>query len=453
MADPVTSGTSPVKSGNEIIYTATKVTGPNPVTPPKYTTEIIKYDTADGSNPRTIATTDENGKMEFTNNASDEDKKSADNIRKASRDQVTSIANDVTTDASQKEALNKAANNGNRSIAEQNLKDNQKLFDDAKSDFNKENIQPGTREDNFGFHIFPESLRINGNGQDFLKIDMMKYQPRELKKANGTGLGLKDLGFEDRDMNRQSIGSVVLPIPGGIQDQQQVSWSKDEMTATQIALSDIALSTITGGVGAGLDSAQGILGRGQSNISDIKKALSANIAGAAAGANRLLTRTTGAIMNPNMELLFDSPQMRTFTFSFLLSPRSKKEAKTIVKIIRFFKQGMAPIRSKSRLFLRSPHTFRLAYKHRAAFGRTNNPNNNDTVTDHKFLNKFKECAMNGFGVDYTPNGQYSTYEDGSMTAYQVTMNFQEIAPIYNDDYGNSDGEKDEFKTSTPEIGF
>ena len=154
-------------------------------------------------------------------------------------------------------------------------------------------------------------------------------------------------------------------------------------------------------------------------------------------------------MNPNMELLFDSPQLRNFTFSFLLSPRSKKEAKTIVKIIRFFKQGMAPIRSKSRLFLRSPHTFRLAYKHRAAFGRTNNPNNNDTVTDHKFLNKFKECAMNGFGVDYTPNGQYSTYEDGSMTAYQVTMNFQEIAPIYNDDYGSDT----ELSTNTPEIGF
>ena len=57
--------------------------------------------------------------------------------------------------------------------------------------------------------------------------------------------------------------------------------------------------------------------------------------------------------------------------------------------------------------------------------------------------------MNGFGVDYTPNGQYSTYEDGSMTAYQVTMNFQEIVPIYNDDYGN----KKELSTHTPEIGF
>ena len=55
-------------------------------------------------------------------------------------------------------------------------------------------------------------------------------------------------------------------------------------------------------------------------------------------------------------------QLRNFTFAFTLAPRSREEAKTIIRIIRFFKQGMAPIRSKSRLFLKSPHTL-LAYKH------------------------------------------------------------------------------------------
>ena len=190
----------------------------------------------------------------------------------------------------------------------------------------------------------------------------MKYEPNEVK--------VQDLGFDDREMNRKSIGTVILPIPGGIKDQQQVSWAEDKMSATQIALSDIALNTITEGGKGFVDSTGRVIDAAGANISDIKKALSANIAGAAAGANRLLTRQTGAIMNPNMELLFDSPQLRDFTFSFLLSPRSQKEAATIVKIIRFFKQGMSPIRSKSRLFLRSPHTFRLAYKHKATKSET-----------------------------------------------------------------------------------
>ena len=98
MADPVTSGTSQVESGKETIFTATKVTGPNG-SPPAYTTEIIKYDSANGGNPRTIATTDKDGKTQWTSNASDEDKKAASLIRKASRQQVTDIADDVATNA------------------------------------------------------------------------------------------------------------------------------------------------------------------------------------------------------------------------------------------------------------------------------------------------------------------------------------------------------------------
>ena len=170
MADPVTSGTSPVKTGKETIYTATKVTGPNPVSPPAYTTEIIKYDTADGSNPRTIATTDKDGKTQWTSNASDEDKKAASEIRKASRSQVKSIADDVTENAEQKEALNKASNNTNEALA---AEANAEFYNRAKADVAQ--AIKNTREEGFSFHIFPETMRVSGNSQDFLKIDMMKY--------------------------------------------------------------------------------------------------------------------------------------------------------------------------------------------------------------------------------------------------------------------------------------
>ena len=53
--------------------------------------------------------------------------------------------------------------------------------------------------------------------------------------------------------------------------------------------------------------------------------------------------------------------------------------------------------------------------------------------EHPFLNKIKPCAMRGFNVDYTPGGSYMTYGDGSMTSYQVSMQFAELEPIYNDD--------------------
>ena len=136
--------------------------------------------------------------------------------------------------------------------------------------------------------------------------------------------------------------------------------------------------------------------------------------------SQLLKRTQGAIMNPNMELLFNNPSLRQFNFSWKLAPRSADEAKNVIKIIRFFKQGMAPVREEPNLFLKAPNTWKLTYKHKTG--------------DHKYLNRFKECAMLNCGIQYTPDGNYATFEDGVMTAYQMTLSFQELDPVYSDDY-------------------
>ena len=312
--------------------------------------------------------------------------------------------------------------------------------------------EPGTRESNFGIHVFPTTLRTGRGGQDFLKIDMMAYKPTGIKgKITATqdkkGIqGVSSLGVNDRPMDRQSIGTVILPIPGGIQDSQQVSWNDDKLNPFQLALANIALSGITEGLDKGAGTASELV-KSALKSEDTKSALGTYIASQASGAQNLQQRATGAIMNPNMELLFNAPSIRNFSFAFTLAPRSREEAKTVIRIIRFFKQGMAPIRSKSRLFLKSPHTFRLAYKHKALTGDPDRDRSlmettefrraNNAATDHPYLNKFKECAMSSFGVNYTPNGPYSTYEDGVMTAYNITLNFQELNPIYNDDYGSS----------------
>ena len=424
----VTSTISPIQvgsgQGKKTLYTATKVTGPFG-SPPKYETEIIRYDNAKGEGGKTIGTrsSDNPGKIEWNANASRLDKQNQKKIGQASAGQVKSIKNEVADNAQKKEALDKASGNGNKAAAGDDATNDAKVKKIGEVDIE---AGGGTREKDFGLYVFPTTLRSGSQGQDFLKFDMLKYEPRGVKGSLKEGnLGLKERkSFGDRG----TIGTVILPIPGGIQDQQQVQWGQDSMDAAAIALADIALSTITEGFGAGMSTLKGGADAIAKSSKDIKDAIANSIAGSASGASRLLTRNTGAIMNPNMELLFNSPSLRSFNFSFTLAPRNKTEAMTVIKIIRFFKQGMAPIRSKSRLFLRSPHTFRLAYKHKV--GLTNDRD------DHPFLNKFKECALNGFGVNYTPSGQYSTYEDGVMTSYQITMGFQELTPIYNDDYGN-----------------
>ena len=274
----------------------------------------------------------------------------------------------------------------------------------------------GTRN-KFGNHVFPTSM---DPGQDVLKFNMMKYVPKKFDQ--------EQFGFEDRETKGRSIGSVILPIPAGIGDAQAVSWGGNSMSAVQAAIAQAALDAITKGPGEGVDSLLNSAQKVAGNSGEASTALANTLAGMASGQQGLLTRTTGAILNPNLDLLFQAPTLRPFNFNFSLSPRDPKEAEVVMKIIRFFKQGMSPIRSKSNLFLKSPHTFQLQYLLRE--GRRSR--------EHPFINKFKECALQSFGVQYTPTGNYSTFSDGVMTQYNISMTFTELEPVFNDDYGDKD---------------
>lgn len=289
---------------------------------------------------------------------------------------------------------------------------------------------------------FPTIVHPTGLGsskQDVIRFDMMEYQPQDFAATGQFGFTSGRVGSRER-----SIGSVTLPIPAGISDQSSVEWGSNSMTAVDAAKAMVATKALgaaleSGGdlgktVKAGGDAAGSILKTLKSNSGAAGAAIANSFAAAAAGVDgqSLLSRTTGQVLNPNMELLFKGPTLRPFQFTFTLAPRDEDEAKSVISIIRFFKQGMAPIRSQSNLFLKSPHTFQLRYLHRGEEG--------DGGTGLHFkLNAFKECALQTVGVNYTPTGNYATYQDGTMVAYELTLGFSELEPIYNDDFGMGGG--------------
>jgi hypothetical protein len=270
--------------------------------------------------------------------------------------------------------------------------------------------------------VYP--LDLATTKQDVIRITMLEYVPKDFS--------VKTFGFSDREKarNRNSIGTVTLPIPGGIQDNQSVQWSGQNMNALEAAAANVALTTIGKGFDAGAQSAIDIVDVVSKNSGEVSTALSNAFAGAASGTGgQLLTRTTGAVINPNLELLFGGPSLRTFSFKFKMNAREKRESEAIVKIIRFFKQGGAPQKSPSHLFLKSPHTFLIQYLHR---GEGENP----------FMGRIKECALQSISVNYTPEGNYATFPDGEMTSYELTLGFGELEPIFNSDYSELDGDQD-----------
>ena len=266
--------------------------------------------------------------------------------------------------------------------------------------------------------VYPIALRNNQYKQDYIKLQMLQYSPKKMgiTKTNLSGVG-------GRAKNRKGLGSVILPIPGGILDSNSASWGGENMNPAAAAAANASYEMIVKGGEAGGAAMSKAFKGAAANSEEVKGALGAAIAGFASKTGaQLLQRTQGAILNPNMELLFNNPTLRDFNFTWKLAPRSSDEAKEIIKILRFFKQGMAPIREAPNLFLKSPNTWRIAYHHKDS--------------EHKYLNKFKECALATCGVQYTPDGNYATFEDGVMMAYQMTLSFKELDPVYSDDYSD-----------------
>ena len=276
-------------------------------------------------------------------------------------------------------------------------------------------------------YYYPMALKANRD-QDKLSISVLEYLPRPIGEGSPSGLGIGSReGYK-----RKTLGSVYLPVPGNVLDSNNVSWDADSMDPVKLLASNAFLDNVTKSSGQieGLADTLGEIGVSiGENKGDVKTAVGAALAKAATGGN-ILTRATGAVINPNMELLFKGPQLRTFGLTWKMSPRDYEESQMIKNIIRMFKQSMAVKRTKSQLFLKSPNTYKLEYL--TAGGR-----------DHSFLPKIKECALTGCNINYTPDGNYQTYEDSSMVAYEMTLNFNELEPIYHDDYYKLDQDTDQ----------
>jgi hypothetical protein len=309
-----------------------------------------------------------------------------------------------------------------RKTAEETVPQNEALNsekDNLTSELNKKGtVDSAETRRKFGTFVYPETLRQDD--QDVIKFTILEYKPKGFKaRANK----LDFFGERSIMKDRTSVGTIVLPIPANIGDANSCDWGEDSMNAVQAAMANIGINFLTGADIAGTitDTAKGV----QANKESVKDALGSAVVEAATGASAgaLLSRSKGVIMNPNMELLFKKPQLRPFNFTFKLAPRNHQEAMTVINIIRTFKQSMAPIRSQSNLFLKTPHTYRLQYMSRGKV--------------HPFLNMFKECALTNLSMKYTPDGNYATYEDGVMSSYEMTMQFKELEPVFNDDYEQS----------------
>ena len=259
---------------------------------------------------------------------------------------------------------------------------------------------------------------------DYMQVTAYQHTPNQPSDKSTQGFARAD----ERPKGKKT-GTVFLPMQQGLADSSGVDWGR----GTANPLEALAFTTAQDAIGrfgkgklenlgdAASEVMEGATGRARNLIGGVESNdIKSYFAAQAVGNQGLFTRGTGKILNNNLELLFSGPSLRTFAYNFQFTPREEREAKLVRNIIRFFKKNMAVRKEKDSLFLKTPNVFTLKYIFKSG-------------GQHPFLNKIKLCALQSFNVQYTPDGSYMTYDDGSMTSYTCSMTFQELNPIFAED--------------------
>ena len=367
--------------------------------------------------------------------------------------------------------------------AEEILDEKFQTSENNKETINPEDISPETRAffgdtSQYPSTAPPETMRYPYDidiAQDHLTIKQYEYK-RDLFDAErdervfdknsvnqsgpGGSVAGRDYSSDKAKPFGKFMGGVILPMPK-VSDSNGAEWGKSDLNVLGIAAAGLAgglmnaavdpvnmLGTLRDNLLGGtttkgdntlanqqtltealLTANKDITTKdGETNIAQetgvagmsIAASKLAGLAGIDISADELLARSTGSILNPNAELLFQGPVLRDFGFKFLMIARSEAEAKMIRSIIRFFKIGSAPIYDGGPALLGTPNIFKLEYK--AGSKKLNT------------VNKFNEMALRTITVDYAPDGFWTAYQDSHPVAVVMSLQFSELKPIYQENH-------------------
>lgn len=283
------------------------------------------------------------------------------------------------------------------------------------------------------FSLFGEERTVTNAKGEQVKERPIKLGPLETKNQTFNNAGST---YDGEKALKKNARYIWLPIPQQISDSISVGYSEDTLNPIQAIGMAIASDAITNPA----ETAEKAIGALQnidafsdrispSTIQALKTSLAGNAInqlGANVNAQSLITRSSGQILQSNLELLFNNVTLRSFPFTFDFTPREPKEADMVKKIIRTIKKATVPKRGNG-IFINSPDLFQFQY---VAGGER----------QHPFLNRFKVGVVETVSVDYTASGTYATYSDRTPVHIRMTLAFKEINPIYMEDYDDAASE-------------
>jgi|CryBogDrversion2_11_1035321.scaffolds.fasta_scaffold00037_14 hypothetical protein len=189
-------------------------------------------------------------------------------------------------------------------------------------------------------------------------------------------------------------GGFSLPLPNKINEVQTVTWEAADAVSQAMSL------------------AQGAAGAVSARAGNILN----NIASVSGSVGEFGGAETGKALNPQLYMLFKSPNFKEHQFSWTFTPNNEKESNELNDIINYLKKYSLP--SKSGNFLYNyPSIAMIQFK----------PND-------AFAFKIKPCALVSVNVDYSGGGRPSFFKNGAPTVVNLGLAFKEIELWTQDNY-------------------
>ena len=210
-----------------------------------------------------------------------------------------------------------------------------------------------------------------------------------VEREAGAGAEFKTASVITDEKKRNSKTSCKMYMPSSIVFQDGVSYSTADLgfaggaAAAGMANGQGMVESLAAGGFASLGVSQDAARLGATRLAGL-----AGKNGAIDGAVRGSLRTSPV---SNMTMLFDKPQLRTFSFSFKMQPVSEKEANMVTKIVKFFRTELYPDAFNTDTLggISVPFGYRFPNEIKISlhYGKTNSGKN--------FI-KFKPCYLTNF---------------------------------------------------------
>ena len=136
------------------------------------------------------------------------------------------------------------------------------------------------------------------------------------------------------------------------------------------------------------------------------------------GLGKFSQSQVGMVRNPHLTTIFEGVKLKTYTFSWKISPKSAAEAQQLNEMIKYIKGYMHPQIIGASFALEYPYLASIQF----------------VVGNSAHMPNVKDSFITGFSINNAGSGAPAFYKDGNPVSTELSLSFQEIDIQTRDDF-------------------